>query len=116
MSLFQHLWSRSSCRRTHQDACCGSVNFSLPATAASTSPTEWTPWAPMIEYSQPPNQPSLIPPASGVMPFAFSLSHADSSCFHARGGLTPALLSTSFRYRTGKEGCTYQPAVQTLPL
>jgi len=30
----------------------------------------------MIEYSHPPNQPSLTPPAMGVMPFEFSVSQA----------------------------------------
>src|SRR5262249_4077743 len=50
------------------------------------------------------------------MPFALSLSHADSSCDQVCGGFTPALASTSLRYRTGKDGWTYQPAVQTLPL
>src|SRR5689334_2340313 len=97
MSLFQQLWSRSSCRRAHQPACSGLEKLCLPDTAERTSPTDFTPWAPMMEYSQPPNHPSLIPPASGTIPFAFSLSHAERSWLHVLGGATPAFASTSLR-------------------
>src|ERR1700694_4549936 len=115
MSEFQHLWSRSCWSWVHQAACSGSVNFWCPATAESRSPTDRIPRPPMIEYSQPPNQPSLIPPAIGVIPCAFSLSQAARSWLHVCGGLTPAFASTSLRKRTGNDGWTYQPAVQTFP-
>jgi hypothetical protein len=48
MSLFQQLWSRISWSRVHHAACAGSVNFFFPATAPSTSPTEWMPCAPIV--------------------------------------------------------------------
>ena len=73
------------------------------------------PWAPMIEKSQPPNQPSLMPPAIGVMPLAFRASHDFRSALQVVGTATPAFASTSLRKRTGNEGCTYHGAVQTFP-
>ncbi len=91
------------------------MNFALPVVASRTSLIEVMPWAPMIENSQPPNQPSLTPPAIGVIPLAFSVSHAFSSALHVVGTVTPAFASTSLRYSTGNDGCTYHGAVQTFP-
>ena len=73
------------------------MNFAFPVVASRTSLIEVMPCAPMIEYSQPPNQPSLMPPAMGVIPFALSVSQALSSCAHVVGTATPAFASTSLR-------------------
>ena len=73
------------------------MNFALPVVASSTSLIDVMPWAPMTENSQPPNQPSLIPPAIGVIPLAFSWSHDLSSAAQLVGTATPAFASTSFR-------------------
>src|SRR5262245_1921334 len=97
MSLFQHLCCCISWSRDHQAACFGSVNLAFPVVASSTSLMDEMPCAPMVEYSQPPNQPSLMPAAMGVMPLALSASQALSSCAHVFGGDTPAFRSTSLR-------------------
>ena len=115
MSSFQHLWSCSSWSRVQNAASFGSVNFALPVVASRTSLIDEIPWAPMIENSQPPNQPSLIPPAIGVMPFAFSVSHAFEQRGPGRRRRHAGLASTSLRTSTGNDGCTYQGAVQTFP-
>ena len=49
-------------------------------------------------YSHPPNQPSLTPPAIGVMPFARRVLQSASSCVHVVGAAAmPAFFSTSLR-------------------
>ena len=104
MSSFQHLWSRSSCSRVHQAACFGSVNFCFPVVASRTSLIELMPCAPMIEYSQPPNQPSLMPPAMGVIPLAFSASQAFSSAAHVVGTFDAGLREDVLAVEDGERG------------
>ena len=85
MLLFQHpddfIWAS----RDHQEARSALVKEPFPTTASSTCFTEVSCWAPIMEYSQPPNQPSETPPAMGVIPAAFSVLQAAMSWFQVVG-------------------------------
>src|SRR4051812_12636865 len=115
MSSFQQWWSRDSCSLVHHSACAESVNASLPTTAAVTSFCEDRLCAPSSEYSHPPNQPSLTPPASVVIPAACSVSHVLISSSHVVGTFAPCAARTSLRTRTGNWGLTYHGAVRIFP-
>src|SRR6218665_2840582 len=67
-----------------------------------------------MEYNQPPNHPSLTPPARVVMPCALSTSQALSRSSHVFGTVRPLALNTSVRASTGNCGLTYQGAVSVL--
>ena len=82
MSSFQHLSSIICWSRVHHAAWLGSVNFCVPTTASLRSLIEASDCDSRIENSQPPNQPSLTPPAIGVMPFG-------SAAWCRRSGTAP---------------------------
>jgi hypothetical protein len=92
------------------------VNFFVPTTACFSSSTEVSDSDPRIENSHPPNQPSLTPPAIGVMPFERRVEQSERSWLQVVGAeAMPALARTSLRYRIGNDGWTYHGALQSLP-
>ena len=115
MLLFQHpddfIWAS----RDHQEARSALVKEPFPTTAFSTCFTEVICWLPIMEYSQPPNQPSETPPAIGVIPAAFSVLHAAMSWFQVVGTAMWCAARMSFRYSSGNDGCRYHGAVHTCP-
>src|SRR5215831_11314446 len=115
MLPFQHPDDFICASLDHHDPSAGLVNEPFPTTAFSTCFTDVICWLPIMEYSQPPNQPSETPPAIGVIPAAFSVLQAAMSWSQLVGTATLCAARMSFRYSSGNDGCRYHGAVHTCP-